>query len=297
MWVTARVAAAVLGTAAVGLLYVAGARLLDRRAGLLAAALMAVAFLPVFYSHLALNDVPALAPEVLALVGIGGVLRRGATARLRPGRRGPGAGRATKYTAGIVLVPLLAAAATAPDRRRALGGLAVAGVATVVAFLAANPWALLDHHEFIAGLRHQSTASGDAAGKLGLTQDNGILYYLWTVTWGLGWVPALAAVGGGAALLASRRFALAAVLLPAPLLFIVFMGIQSRFFGRWLMPALPMICLLAAIGAVAAVDALPPRRGSRVRRAGRWRRWRCSARRSSTRSTTTACSPATTPAT
>ena len=73
----ARVCAALLGTLAVWLLYIAGARLFDRGVALLAAALEAVAFLPVFYSHLALNDVPTLAPLTLSLLGTAGVLRKG----------------------------------------------------------------------------------------------------------------------------------------------------------------------------------------------------------------------------
>src|SRR3954447_9287850 len=52
----ARVLTAALGAASAGLLAVAGARLFDRRTGLVAGALLAVAFLPVNYGHLALND-------------------------------------------------------------------------------------------------------------------------------------------------------------------------------------------------------------------------------------------------
>ena len=54
-----------------------GARLFGRAVGLLAAAIEAVAFLPVFYAHLALNDVPTLAPLTLSLLGTAGVLRKG----------------------------------------------------------------------------------------------------------------------------------------------------------------------------------------------------------------------------
>src|ERR671915_2361202 len=79
VFVVARATAAVLGTLAVWLLYLAGARLFDRRVGLLAAGLLAVGFLPVFYSHLALNDVPTLAPLCLSLWGIAGVVRLGRT--------------------------------------------------------------------------------------------------------------------------------------------------------------------------------------------------------------------------
>ena len=72
---------------AVWLLHLAGARFFDRRVGLLAAALGAVAFLPVFYSHLALNDVPATAPATLALLGAALVLRGGGDARGAARRR------------------------------------------------------------------------------------------------------------------------------------------------------------------------------------------------------------------
>ena len=64
----ARTTVALLGTAAIGLLY--GGRPAGRPPrGMLAAALLAVAFLPVFYGHLALNDVPTLAPVCLSLGG------------------------------------------------------------------------------------------------------------------------------------------------------------------------------------------------------------------------------------
>ena len=106
----ARVCAALLGTLAVWLLYIAGARLFDRGVALLAAALEAVAFLPVFYSHLALNDVPTLAPLTLSLLGTAGVLRKGRARDYLIAGVGLGLGCATKYTAGIVLLPLLAAA-------------------------------------------------------------------------------------------------------------------------------------------------------------------------------------------
>src|SRR3954471_17047952 len=57
----ARAPSACLGAAAVPLTAIAGARLFaDKRVGFLAGALLAVAFLPVHYSHFALNDAPTL---------------------------------------------------------------------------------------------------------------------------------------------------------------------------------------------------------------------------------------------
>src|SRR3954447_6639539 len=74
----ARAASAVLGALAVVFTAIAGRRLFDdKRVGVLAGALLAVAFLPLHYSHFALNDAPTLAPLSLCLVGVAGIYRRG----------------------------------------------------------------------------------------------------------------------------------------------------------------------------------------------------------------------------
>ncbi len=160
------------------------------------------------------------------------------------------------------MLPLLAAGglrlvAGRGARGRALGLLALSGVLALAAFVVANPFAVLDFAAFRDGLTHQSDASNAALGKLGLTQTSGHLYYLWTVTWGLGWVPAIAALAG-VGLLARAEPRLLLVLVPAPVLYVLFMGTQARFFGRWLLPAFPIVCLLAGY-AVARLAALATR--------------------------------------
>jgi hypothetical protein len=259
VFVLARVAVALLGSAAVWLLYLVGARLFGRGVGLLAAALEAVAFLPVFYAHLALNDAPTLAPLTLSLLGSAGVLRSGRRRDYLLAGIGLGLGCATKYTAGIVLLPLLAAAvfqwqAGVKNGERVVLGLVLAGVVALAAFLIANPYAVLDFHSFQAELNHQSQLSSDAQGKLGAGHAGGVRYYLWSLTWGLGWVPSLAALGGALAIWRRER-ALGWVLVPAPLVFLAFMGLQGRYFGRWLLPIFPIVCLLAAYFALALAEA------------------------------------------
>ena len=256
VFVIARVVAAALGTIAVWLTYLAGGRLFNRTVGLVAAAIFGLAFLPIFYSHLALNDVPTLAPVALSLYGIGGVFRRGRRRDYAIAGIGIGLASATKYTGGITLVCLLGAFVSdaagqsfwSSTRRLVLALLLALG-----AFLLANPYAVLDFSAFQAGVSQQaSLAAGADPAKLG-SSGSGITYYLWTFTWGLGWGPTLAAIGGAALLLARRRLAMALVLLPAPIAFIIFMGDQQRFFGRWLMPIFPIVAVLAAYGTVELV--------------------------------------------
>lgn len=251
VFLVARVTVAVLGTGAVWLLYLLGARLFDRRVGLLAAALEAVAFLPVYYGHLALNDAATLLPLTLSLFGSAGVLRHGRVRDYAIAGVGLGFACASKYTAGIVVVPLVAAAAahylegSAGSGRRVLVGLGTAGLCALGAFLIANPYALLDFQRFHSELVHQSSLSEEAQGKLGAPRQGGLLYYLWSFTWGLGWVPVMAAFAGALAL-CWRRPRIAWLLVPAPILFLAFMGLQDRYFGRWLLPIFPIACLLAA---------------------------------------------------
>ena len=211
VYALARVAAAVLGAAAIWLLYATGARLFNRGVGLLAAAIEAVAFLPVFYAHLALNDVPTLAPLTLSLLGTAGVLRKGRARDYLVAGVGLGLACASKYTAGIVIVPLIAAVAIrwldgGPRAGRgALIGIALAAATALAGFLIANPYAVLHYREFHAELVHQSTLSAESQGKLGAPKQGGLLYYLWSLTWGLGWVPALAALGGAVTVWRSQR--------------------------------------------------------------------------------------------
>jgi 4-amino-4-deoxy-L-arabinose transferase-like glycosyltransferase len=255
-YVVARVVAAVLGTVAVWLTYLAGERLFNRTTALLGAAIFGLGFLPIFYSHLALNDVPALAPGALALYGVAGVLRNGSRRDYVLAGVGIGLAAATKYTGAITAVCLVAAGlcdAAGGARAKALRRLGLALACAVLAFVAANPYSVLDFAAFHAGVTtQQALAGGSDPEKLGTTAASGSAFYIWTFTWGLGWAPSLAALAGGALLIVRRRLALALVLLPAPIAFIIFMGDQQRYFGRWLMPLFGIVSLLGAYAAVEA---------------------------------------------
>lgn len=256
-YLAARVVVAFIGTLVAGLAYWAGTRFVDRRAGIAAAALLAFTFLPVFYAKHALNDVVTLAPLTVGLVACLVVYERGTPAAWLLAGAAIGAATATKYTAGAMLATLAVAAGARLLERRArpleeIGGLAMAGAAFGLVFLVLNPFSLIDFAEFRSQVGGQSAQAGGS--KLGQEDVPGWLYYLWTLTWGFGWIPALAAVAGGVLML--RRDPPRALLLIAfPLLLFLFLGAQGRFFGRWMLPAYPALAVLAGYAVVRAVDA------------------------------------------
>src|SRR5204862_6951446 len=67
--------------------------------------------------------------------------------------------------------------------------------------------------------------------------------------------PAFAVLVG--AIVGGRREApLGWLLVPAPVIYLAFMGLQGRYFGRWLMPIMPILCLLAALFVLELAGAL-----------------------------------------
>lgn len=251
-FVTARVLVAVIGTGVVALTYWAGARFYERRVGLVAAALMAVAFLPVFYSKHALNDVVALAPLTAGLVGCLLSYERGRWTDWAFAGAALGAAAATKYTAGAMVLTLAVAAVLRWRRdprelRPALLGLVLAGAAFTLVFVLLNPYVALNASDARGQITGQSSQADTA--KLGHDDTYGWLYYLGTLTWGFGWLPLVAAVVGG--VLAVRRdWRRAALLIAFPVCFYLYMGAQGRFFGRWLLPTYPALCVLAGYAVV-----------------------------------------------
>jgi 4-amino-4-deoxy-L-arabinose transferase-like glycosyltransferase len=252
LFLLARIAVALLGTVSVWLLYLVGARLFDRAVGLLASAVMAMAFLPVFYGHLALNDAPTLVGLTLSLLGTAGVLRQGRMVDYLLAGIGLGLATATKYTAGAMILPLVAAAVSqylddgrTGDRRNVGIGIGIALTAALGAYLIANPYSVIDFHLFRKELELQSSYTEQSrASWIGGPAQGGFVYYLWSFTWGLGWIPALAALGGAVTIWRKHR-RVGWVLVPVAVLYLLFLSLQGRYFGRWLLPVFPIVCLLA----------------------------------------------------
>ena len=267
----------VLGTLAVWLLYLAGARLLrPPRRPARRRRCLAVAFLPVFYSHLALNDVPDAGADLPLAVGH---RRRPAPRPHARLRRSPGsasgwpARRSTPAGSCCCRSSLRRSRSSraAGGRAGASRGLAIVGRAwRCVAFVVANPYALLDFVAFRDGLDHQPSVAERCGQARAHRRTTASPTTCGRFTWGLGWVPLVAARRRRRAACSATSGGWSGCSSPAPIVFVLFMGSQERFFGRWLMPGLPDRLPAGRLRALRARRrARAPRAGAAADRASR----------------------------
>src|SRR4051794_21149719 len=139
--------AAVLAMAGVGAVFWVGRRVWGTAVGLVAAALLAFAFLPVTYSRIAVTDAGTFLPVALSLWGALRVHERGWRRDYLLAGAAAGLAVGFKYTAGLVILPAVVAGGLRlwresgpPLRREALRGLLLAGVALVVVFGVTTPY-------------------------------------------------------------------------------------------------------------------------------------------------------------
>ena len=255
IWIAARTLAALLCMGGVLTIYLAAKRLWGVREGLAAAALLAFAFLTVAYSRVAVTDVGSLMGVSLAVLF---AVRAHEEDRRRDwvlAGAAVGLAAAFKYTAGLAALPLLVAALARPSLGRA-AGLALAGMAALVAFVLLNPYLFTSPGDWWTDLRDQADVAANDP-KPG-QESGGLAYYLDSLTWGLGWA-GLAAALAGAALLLVRDLVRALILVSVPLALFAYLAVQSRYFGRWLLPAYPALALLGAYAIARAAELLPDR--------------------------------------
>src|SRR3954454_9966730 len=256
IWEFARTFTALIAMAGVGATFVLARRWWGAAVGLLAAALLTFAFLPVTYSRIAVTDVGTFFPVAVALYGAFRVLDDG---RLRWYLlSGAGIGFATgfKYTAALVLLPVVIAAVvrffrdreTAIWKRMDFWWLVAAGVVAVVCFGITTPYFFVHPNDAISQLREQAKAAGQIE-KLGQAQQGGLSYYFHTLGWGFGWAAFAAAVVGAIVQL-RRDWVRGLMLVSFPIVLYAYMSSQTRYFGRWLLMMYPVIALLAGIAVV-----------------------------------------------
>lgn len=260
IWQFARTITALLAMAGVAATFFVGRRLYDARVGLIAAAILAFAFLSVNYSRIAVTDVGTFLPVAVAIWAIVLAFERGHLKHYLIAGAAIGFAVGFKYTAGLAIVPLLIAGGvrffqdkgTPLLKRRDLLHLIAAGAAMTVAFAITTPFFFVHPVDALYQLKEQAEAAGGSV-KVGQEQEGGFIYYLKSFTWGFGWAAIAAAVIG--AVLEFRRNRMRALLLISfPVVLYLYMGLQTRYFGRWLLMIYPILAILAGIGIVRVAE-------------------------------------------
>ena len=269
IWDFARTITALLAMAGVAATFFAGRRLYDARVGLIAAAVLAFAFLSVTYSRIAVTDVGTFLPIAIAIWAIVAAYERGRLKHYLIAGAAIGFAVGFKYTAGLAVVPLVIAGAvrffrdrdTPLLKRRDLRYLIAGGAAMVVAFAITTPYFFVHPVDALYQLKEQAEAAGGSV-KVGQEQEGGLIYYLKSFTWGFGWAAIVAAAVG--AVFEFRRDRMRAILLLSfPIALYLYMGLQTRYFGRWLLMIYPILGILAGIGIVRVAELVRDRAGRR----------------------------------
>jgi hypothetical protein len=262
----ARVMCAVLAMIGVVATFFVARRFWGASVGLVAAALLTFAFLPFTYSRIAVTDVGTFLPVAVVLYA---VLRLYSDGRRRwyvVAGAATGVAIGFKYTAGLVLIPLLIEAArrfwidkgTPLLRREALRGFVLGCVALVGVFFITTPYFFVHPHTAAYQLKQQAVAAGDTV-KVGQEQQGGFAYYFESFGWGFGWAPLVAAlVGAGFEFRRNRYRTLLVVVFPVVMF--LYLGTQTRYFGRWVMAIYPILAILAGIGVVGVARLVAGRR-------------------------------------
>jgi 4-amino-4-deoxy-L-arabinose transferase-like glycosyltransferase len=250
-----RAVTALFGTATVWLLYRVGLYW-DRRTALLAAVMLAVMPLHVRESHYTLTDVPATFFVTLTLLLS---LRAHERARLWAfacAGAAAGLAGATKYNAGLaIVVPFIAAAMTPAMRGSRAAALVWVVLGTMIAFLVAAPYTLLDLPHFLNGFAYLASeyrlprVGADPVWmlelkwlKIALERPGSVI-----VLTGLATAAVRVVVGPG-----RMRWLL---LTAFPVVYFYFVSKQNLFFARYLLPLIPALSLVGAAGVVSIVEA------------------------------------------
>lgn len=257
-----RLTSGLLGAANVLVVYWLGKTLCGRLTGLLAAALLAVAFLHVRDSHYGVPDIAATLFVSLAVLGCVMGLERRQWRYVGLGAMAGGLALATKWSVAWVMLPIVLAAiwlgvgSRHADEKRpnpwmaaTVVGICLSGGLLVGGFqLFLKPTTYLEY-----ALREARSGTAGGFGFWQIDTVPGWLFYIKTLGYGLG------VLMGGLALLGiikrlllalSSRDLLSVLLLVFPITYFLLMGATRHYFARYALPLVPFATVFAADGIV-----------------------------------------------
>jgi 4-amino-4-deoxy-L-arabinose transferase-like glycosyltransferase len=252
LYVWGRMLSVVLGAATVVALYFVGRRWWGARAGLLAAALLAVSPFHMRESQYITVDVTTALVTLLALAAAMRLLDHSGWRAYALAGFMAGLAASAKYNAGAVALSIVVAHALAwrGASLRQGGRLSWAALWSLLGFLAATPYAALTFGDFLAGIARQAGTYSPPGQSSQRWPVGEYLSGFWN-DW-LQPLPFLAALAG-VGLAFARRDKPALVMLAFVPTQILFFLAQNRHFDRNLLPVIPPLLLCAAIALDTAI--------------------------------------------
>jgi hypothetical protein len=250
----ARLLSAAAGVSSVWLLFRIGTRLFGKAVGLVSAAFLALAFLHVRDSHFGVTDLPMSCMVLVAFLAIVKLAESGSRRDLVGAGLLTGLAIATKYNAGLIVLPAVFAILTDPLQRpigARLGRIAAFAALTTAAFLVVFPYAVISHDKFLADIlfnsRHLAEGHGADVGR-------GWVYHLTTtLRHGLG-VPLFAAGVLGLPLMVWRERRRGLLVVLFPIAYYLLIGSGRTVFARYILPVVPFLCLTAGYTVSSAAE-------------------------------------------
>jgi hypothetical protein len=254
-WITgimylARYTSVAMGVLTTLLIYRLGRRAYSPVSGLAAAAIFGLSFLPAREAHFAVSDAPVALGAAAVLYFCLAIIRRGDGRSYVWAGLALGLSAATKYSAGLLALPLVLAHLlnrrdqSLFERLKRSWRVGLAGLVAAISYIVVSPYTLLEREEFWADFSENLESAKIGFQGLDLDPAGGAIFYLKGLIWGFGW-PLFLLLLGAVAVALWRRRREDVLLVSLPLLGFFYMQRQEMYFVRWLMPFLPPLAVLA----------------------------------------------------
>ena len=247
VFIAARMLSATAGVVSIWVLFRVGRHLFGERTAHVAALFLALAFLHVRDSHFGVPDITA---TCLVLVSFLFTLRFRESYQWRDlilSAAGAGLATSTKYNAALIALPALWAVfrprTTTTTFVRQLVRATLFVVIAVLAFGLTSPYCFIEFERWIAALRAISAHLADGHGAM--VGRGWMVHLTSSLRHGLG-LPLLVAGLAGLLMLAWKQPGKGIVVALFPLTYWAVIGSGYTAFARYIMPAVPFLCLTAA---------------------------------------------------
>jgi 4-amino-4-deoxy-L-arabinose transferase-like glycosyltransferase len=254
LYLIGRATSAIFGVLTVFLVWRLGTTSYNKRVGLISAWLLAVCFLHVRDSHYAVNDIAFTFFVTFVIWSSVRILQTGEMKWYVLAGVSLGLGFAIKYSAAFAVIPIIVAHFITPHFRvkgKFLRDLKRLGLALLVGGLTAllvSPYFIIEPRKVMRDFYEWVYLPG----KVGFDEwqigsGNGYLFYLQSLTWGIG-LALLLVICVGVVIAIIRHSPQDIILISLPIVLYVSLGAQQMYFARFILPAIPALLIIGANG-------------------------------------------------